>query len=225
MDRIKWIIFTVVVVGIFAGIILVNKNNQAPAFNGDAYKIIDQGPIADHVLGGTNQKVTLIEYGDYECPGCGRMYQTVKDLNAKYQNNLTIIFREFPLTSIHPNALAAATAAEAAGMQGKYYDMHDLIYQNQDSWAQASVADRTGIFQNYAQQIDLNVDKFKQDLSSKDITDKINRDISTGKNTFSVDSTPTFILNGKKVDSGVGVDSAALTKLVEDAMTAAYPAK
>jgi protein-disulfide isomerase len=101
--------------------------------------------------------------------------------------------------------------------------MHDMLYQNQNSWAEANVTDRTRIFQNYAEQLGLDVNKYKQDLSSKDITDKINRDITTGKDTFHVDATPSFVLNGTKVDANTSVDATALTKLVDDAVTAAYP--
>src|SRR6266581_453552 len=103
MDKLKWIIFCVVVLGIFGGIIWLGKSsNPTTTFNGDPTQIINQAPIADHVLGPKTQKVTLIEYGDYECPGCGHMYQTVKDLTDKYPGKLTFIFRNFPLTSLHP---------------------------------------------------------------------------------------------------------------------------
>lgn len=224
MNKVKWIIFAVVVLGVFAGIIWINKSsNQTSNFSGDATHIINAAPIADHILGPKTQKVTFIEYGDYQCPGCGHMYQVVKDLTTKYQDKVTFIFRNFPLTSLHANALAAATAAEAAGLQGKYYEMHDMLYQNQDAWAEVSVSDRTQLFQNYAQQLGLDINKYKQDLSSKDITDKINRDITTGKNTFHVDATPSFVLDGKKVDNNTSVDATALTKLVDDAVAKAYP--
>lgn len=224
MDKLKWIIFAVVVLGIFGGIIWISKSNNTSNFTGDASHIINAAPIGDHVLGVKTEKVTLIEYGDFQCPGCGRMYQPVHELTEKYSDKITFIFRHMPLTNIHPNALAAATAAEAAGLQGKYYEMHGILYQTQDSWKTASVSQRTEIFQNYASQLGLDVNKYKADLSSKDITDKINRDIQTGKSQFKVDSTPTFILDGKKVDSAIATDAEALTKLVDDAIAKAYPA-
>lgn len=223
MDKLKWIIFVVVVVGIFGGIIWINKSNNTSSFTGDASHIINAAPIGDHVLGVKTGKVTLIEYGDYQCPGCGKMHQPVHDLVAKYSDKITFIFRQMPLTSIHPNALAAATAAEAAGLQDKYYEMHDMLYQSQASWTNASVSQRSEIFQNYASQLGLDVNKFKSDLSSNDITEKINRDISTGKNQFHVDSTPTFVLDGKKVDANIATDAEALAKLVDDAIARAYP--
>jgi protein-disulfide isomerase len=223
MNKLKWIIFVVVVVGIFGGIIWIGKSNNTSSFTGDAAHIINAAPIADHVLGVKSEKVTFIEYGDYQCPGCAALYRPVHDLVTKYSDKITFVFRHMPLTSLHPNALAAATAAEAAGLQGKYYEMHDMLYQSQASWKEASVSQRSEIFQNYASQLGLDVNKFKSDLSSKDITEKINRDISTGKNQFNVDSTPTFILDGKKVDANIATDAEALTRLVDDAIARAYP--
>jgi len=222
MNKTKWIIFAVVVLAVFGGIIWLGKSNET-TFTGDATKIITEGPIADHVRGTDAQKVTLIEYGDLQCPGCGRMYPVVHETVEKYKDKLTFIFRNFPLTSIHPNALAAATAAEAAGKQGKFFEMHDLLYESQSSWQSASVSDRGQIFQNYAEQLGLNSDQFKSDLTSKDVTTKINRDIATGKQSFKANSTPTFILNGVKMEETTAVDADKFQKAIEDAITAAYP--
>lgn len=222
MNKVKWITFAVVVIAVFGGIIWLGKGNET-TFKGDAAKIITDGPIADHIRGTTDQKVTLIEYGDFQCPGCRNMYVTVHELTEKYKGKVTFIFRHMPLTNLHPNALAASTAAEAAGKQGKFFDMHDMLYMTQDAWKTASISERSQIFQNYAQQLGLNVDKFKNDLSSKDITEKINRDIATGKNTFKVSATPTFVLNGQKVDEKTAVDPVALTKLLDEAVAKAYP--
>lgn len=224
MDRLKWIIFTVVVLGIFGGIIWLGKSTDTATFNGDANRIITSGPIADHVLGTDSQKLTLIEYGDFQCPACYKMYPAVHDLTTKYPDKLTFIFRNKPLTQIHPNALAAATAAEAAGLQGKYFDMYDILYQSQPAWQGASVSDRTLMFQNYAEQLGLDAEKFKADLSSKDISDKINRDNATAK-TFNVEGTPTFILNGKRVDGAIATNPDAFTKLIEDEIAKTYPAE
>lgn len=223
MSKFKWIIFAVIVVAIFGGIIWINKSNNTSTFSGDSTKIITEAPIADHVLGPKTQKVVLIEYGDYQCPGCGKMYQPVHDITDKYGDKLTFIFRNMPLTNLHPNALAAATAAEAAGLQDKYFEMHDMLYQTQDAWGTATVADRTNIFADYAAQLGLDVNKFKADLSSKDITDKINRDIKTGRQDFKVDATPTFVLNGQKVDGAIAGDTEAFAKLVDEAVARAYP--
>jgi protein-disulfide isomerase len=223
MDKLKWIIFTVIVVGIFGGIIWIGKSNNQVDFKGDATKIITAAPIADHLFGSDAQKVVFIEYGDFQCPGCGKMYPTVHELTTKYKDKITFIFRNMPLTNLHPNALAAATAAEAAGLQGKYFEMYDMLYQSQDSWSGASVGDRSGIFANYAGQLGVDVNKFKADLSSKDIANKINRDLFTGKTIFKVDATPSFVLDGKKVDANVATNPDSLTSLIDEAVKKAYP--
>ncbi len=224
MDKLKWLIFTVIVVGIFGGIIWLGKSDEGVTFTGDATKIITAAPIPDHVLGTEAQKLVLIEYGDFQCPACAKLYPAVHDLTTKYPDKLTFIFRNKPLTQLHPNALAAATAAEAAGLQGKYFDMYDMLYQTQPSWQGASVSDRTTLFQNYAQQLGLDVEKFKADLSSKDIGNKINRDNITSK-TFGVEGTPTFILNGQKIESSITTDTAKFTQHIEDEIAKAYPAE
>jgi len=216
MNKVKWIIFAVVVLTVFGGIIWLGKSNEVK-FTGDANRIISEGPIADHVKGSQDQKVTLIEYGDFQCPGCGQMYPTVEEITEKYKDKVTFIFRNLPLTHIHPNALAAATAAEAAGKQEKYFDMYGILFQSQDSWSSASVGDRGKAFENYAAQIGLNLDQYRTDLTSKDLTEKINRDIYTGKQVFTATSTPTFILDGKKVEN------ANLAAAVDEVVKAAYP--
>ena len=222
MTKLKWIIFAVVVLAVFGGIIFLNKSNET-TFTGDAAKIITDGPIADRVRGTDAQKVVLIEYADFQCPGCGKMYSTVHELTEKYSDKVTFIFRNFPLTNIHPNALAASTAAEAAGKQGKFFEMHDMLFATQAAWSAASLGDRGQMFENYAGQLGLNMDQFKADLTSKDITEKINRDIATGKNQFKANSTPTFILNGQKVGEDKAINPEELTKLIDDAVKAAYP--
>ncbi len=222
MNKAKWIIFAAVVVAIFGSLIYFSKSDTKDYSSIDATKIITDGPIADHVEGPTDQKVTLIEYGDFQCSACSITYETVNKLTAKYGDKLTFIFRNFPLTTSHPNALAAATAAESAGMQGKYFEMYNILYQNQSSWSSATTSERAAIFKSYAQQIGLDVDKYTSDLTSADISDKIARDKATGLNQFGVDGTPTFVLNGEVVDSTTGVSADKLTELVENAITAAY---
>lgn len=215
MTKTRWIIFAILCLGILGLIFVTNKKDSGSNWNGDATKIISTGPIADHVFGSTAQKVTLLEYGDYQCPGCGSLYAPLKDVVTKYKDNLTFIFRNFPLTTIHPNALAAATAAEAAGLQGKYYEYHDILYQNQQNWQEAAVNERTTLFQDYAKQIGLDVNKFNNDLTSSQVADKINRDRSSASQ-FSISSTPTLILNGQKLDQTTTFDKDKLSQAIND---------
>lgn len=217
----KWIIFGAIIIAVFGAIIWFNKSDTS--FIGDASKIITDGPIVDHVYGLTKQKVVLIEYGDFQCPACRNMFDPVKELKEKYKDKLTFIFRNFPLTSIHPHALAAATVAEAAGRQGKFWEMHDTLYQNQDAWTNASPENRSTFFEMYANGLGLDVTRFKQDLSDPALSTKISRDRQTAK-LFKVSSTPTFIIDGKMFDTNKSTDAAALTAAVEEALKAAYGA-
>jgi protein-disulfide isomerase len=156
---------------------------------------------------------------------CKAMAAPVKILSEQYKDKLTFIFRHMPLTNSHPNALAAATAAEAAGRQGKYWEMHDTLYENQDSWSNVPVDQRGAVFEGYANGIGLNIEQFKQDLTSKDIATKINRDKSTATQKFGVDSTPTFVLNGQVIKGQDAVKADVLATKVEEALKAAYGEK
>jgi protein-disulfide isomerase len=216
MTRSRWIIFALLCLGILGLIIVTSKKDNATSdFKGDATKIITEGPIADHVFGSEKQKVTLIEYGDYQCPGCGSIYPVVRDLTTQYKDKVTFIFRNLPLTTIHPNALAAATAAESAGLQGKYYEFHDVLYENQDAWKDKSVAERGVLFEDYAKQLSLDINKFKTDLTNSNVTAKINRDRSTA-NAFGFTSTPSLLLNGEKLAQEVMFDKDKIKQAIDD---------
>lgn len=158
------------------------------------------GDIADHVFGKSDSKVVLIEYGDFQCPGCGSAHPTVKKLAEKYKDQLAFVFRNFPITSKHPNARAAAAATEAAGKQGKYWEMHDKIFESQSSWGNLGATERTKFFTDYAQELGLNTNTFATDLTSEMVNQKISFDQAVGKKA-GADATPTFILNGKKLDN------------------------
>lgn len=220
MTRTRWIIFIVLCLGILGVIIFTNKNTSTSTYKGDASKVITEGPISDHVFGSQSGKVVLLEYGDYQCPGCETVYPMLKEISETYKDQLTFVFRNMPLTNIHPNALASSTAAEAAGLQNKYYEYHDLLYAKQDEWKDAPVSDRTKVFEKYAEQLGLNVDTFKADLTSKDISDKITRDRSTAAG-FNVTSTPTLILNGEKISQEVAFDKTKLKQAIDDELAKA----
>ena len=156
-----------------------------------------------HMTGSPSAKVTLVEFGDYECPVCGEASQPLNDIISKYKNNpnFNFVFRNFPLDSIHPYAEIAAEAAEAAGAQGKYFQMHDALYTNQDEWTGST--DPVTDFVKYAQQIGLNMTQFKSDINSYKYQNNVAQDLADG-NAYGIDATPTFFLNGQKI---VGVGS------------------
>ena len=152
-----------------------------------------------HVDGPKDAKVTVVEFGDYQCPACGAAYPTVTQILAAYKGQIRYVFREFPLP-MHQNAQAAAEAAEAAGAQGKYFDMYNLLYTNQTEWGETNNAN--DYFIKYAQQLKLNMDTFKSDITSKKYAKKIQKDMDDG-DAVSVDSTPTFFINGVKEEGGM----------------------
>jgi len=203
-----WIIFIAVVVGLLVALVMWSQSTtpqiDANNINVNSVQVASNtnGNIADHVFGKADSKTVLIEYGDYQCPGCSSVNPGIEKITHEYQAAITFIFRNFPLTSIHQNALAAASAVEAAGLQGKYWEMHSLIYQNQTSWENLSGEERTNSFVDFAKSLGLDGDKLKTDLLSTDISQKIIFDEALGKKA-DVNSTPTFYLNGVKLSSDV----------------------
>ncbi len=205
MNKVGWIIFSAAVVALLGGLIIWTRvtNPTADVSNIDNNSILAaseaSGNIADHVKGKEDGKVLIVEYGDYQCPSCKSAFPNVETLMDEYGDRVALVFRNFPLTSIHPNAKSAAAAAESAGLQGKYWEMHDLLYTNQDSWKNLNTTQRTDAFVDMASQIGLNTEKFKTDLSSSDVNKKISFDMSLGK-ANSAAATPTFFVNGEKLD-------------------------
>lgn len=141
--------------------------------------------------------VTLVEFGDYQCPACGVYHPLVKKLVEEFSDKLTFYFRNFPLSQ-HKNALISAYAAESAGNQGKFWEMYDLIYQNQTVWSDSGSS--KDIFIEYAKDLKLNLELFKKDLDSDQTKQKVSRDSQDGL-ALGVNSTPTFFLNGEKLDN------------------------
>lgn len=190
--------------GVIAAIILIFIG--IAIFSGD--KSSDKSPSSgkgtptNHVVGKGTTGVTLVEYGDFQCPFCGAYYPVLKQVKAEFGDQIKFQFRHFPLQSIHRNAFAGSRAAEAAGLQGKFWEMHDLLYENQTAWSESSSTNT--IFEAYAKQIGLNVDQFKQDFTSDKVNASINADMAAG-NKLNITGTPTFFIDGKKVDIGQSV--------------------
>lgn len=204
MTKKTWIIFVAVVVLLLGGMIYLSNKDKSSADVSNVKTtdvlpaVAGSGNIADHVFGQPKSKVTLVEYGDYQCPGCGSAYPIIKSLTEKYQGQLTFVFRNFPLTTIHPNARVAAAAAESGGLQGKYWEMHNKLYETQNDWKGLTVDQRNSYFYSLASQLGLNTDKFKTDFESRAVNQKISYDQALGKKD-SVQGTPTFFLNGKEL--------------------------
>jgi len=170
------------------------------------------GNIADHVFGKTDSKVTLINYGDFQCPHCSQIHPIVKEITEEYKNQIRFVFRNFSISSF-PNSRAASATVEAAGLQGKYWEMHNKIYELQSDWSNSNATDRTEIFIGYATELELDIDKFKVDLASTNISKKINYDFSLGKKA-GVEGTPTFYLNGSNLDLKIVSDETKFREAI-----------
>ncbi|MBX6334970.1 thioredoxin domain-containing protein, partial [Candidatus Saccharibacteria bacterium] len=169
----------------------------------------------NHITGENTTGVTLVEYGDFECPACGSFYPLIEQVKEKYKDKIAFQFRHLPLVQIHKNALAAARAAEAAANQGKFWEMYHLLFQNQRAWAQSSDAKPT--FIEYAAQLQLDMQKFREDMDSSETNARVNADIAEFKKTKETMSTPTFFLDGKKITAGTLEE---FSKLIDEAIAA-----
>ena len=157
----------------------------------------------DLFKGGADARVVLVEYSDFQCPACARYAPVVKAVAEEFGNNLKVVYRHFPLNSIHKNADLAARAAEAAGLRGKFWEMHDLIFENQQNWAASDSAEK--VFVGFAYDLGLNTDQFKEDLASSRVKSAVEEDLQSGEMS-SVAGTPTFFLNGRIIPNPRSLD-------------------
>ena len=165
----------------------------------------------DHVRGAEAGKVTLVEFGDFQCPACGAYEPLVRQVTADNKTVLKVVFKHFPLTQIHQNALLGAKAAEAAGLQGKFWEMHDMLYDKQAEWSTGLTA--RDMIMGYAAALKLDTAKFSTDLNSKVVEDKVMAEQKEGLS-IGVEGTPTFFVNGKKIDSPRSLE--AFDKLIRE---------
>jgi protein-disulfide isomerase len=144
----------------------------------------------DHIFANAPTTIELVEYGDYECPYCGKAYPIVKNILQQFGDDIKFVFRNFPLTKVHPHAFMAAVATEAAGLQGKFWEMHDIIFEHQKNLSGETLL-------LLADMIDMGLDRFKHDINIQSLTDKVVNDFESGIRS-GVNATPTFFVNGEK---------------------------
>jgi protein-disulfide isomerase len=224
-DTVKWVAISIVCAVfllLFVGIIIVGKNKNKPQTasgnaqfgnNGHARMLTKDEKDASVSANPAQKVVTMVEYGDIQCPACKAYYPLVKQVMAAYPGQLKLIFKNFPLTTVHPNAMVAAIAAEAAGKQGKYFPMVDILYERQDEWAGLDNPQQK--FEEYVKELGMNVAQFQKDQKDpaiqKLIDDERNEGIQNG-----VSGTPTFFVNGEKIDNPPDID--AFKKIIGDAL-------
>lgn len=161
----------------------------------------------DHQRGAARASVTLVEYGDFQCPFCGQTFHVLRNIEHRFQNDLRFVYRQFPLTEIHPLALIAAEASEAAGDQGRFWDMHDMLFQNQPNFQPVELV-------AYASQLGLDIDAFTEDVMSLRDRDRIREDFMGGVRS-GVNGTPSLFINGELFHGPV--DEVPLARAIEAA--------
>jgi protein-disulfide isomerase len=168
------------------------------------------GASPAHRNGSADAKVAIEEFADFECGGCGVVHPIIMQMEKEFGARITIVFREYPL-EIHKNGMTAAQAAESAGLQGKFWEMHHLLFENQKTWH--GVADVRPIYREYANQIGLDVDKFERDMASDSVKRRIAADQDRAAS-LRVNSTPTAFLNGREIPFDTLISAEKLKALI-----------
>ncbi len=215
-NTVKWIAITIVsalFLLLFVGIIVVAKNKNKPQTENGAVKfsnsghprmLTKEGKDASISASQATQAITMVEYGDLQCPACKAYHPLVLDVLKAYPEQLKLVFKNYPLTTVHRNAMAAAIAAEAAGKQGKYFEFVDMVYEKQLEWSELD--DPQGKFEEYVKALGLSVEQFKKDQQDKAITTLINDERNEGIQN-GVTGTPSFFINGKKIENPANLDA------------------
>lgn len=188
MKKNTWKIVIGIIVLVLAGSVIYSQQAAKEANVGISF--------ASHVKGNSDASVTLVEYSDFQCPACAQAYPVVKDILEQYGEQLSFEYKHFPLITIHPFALPAARAAEAAGQQGKFFEMHDKLFEGQSTWSASG--NPQAFFIRYASDLGLDVDQFKRHLSASDISDKVMNEFREAQ-ALGLTGTPSFFLNGTKM--------------------------
>ncbi|MBV9926665.1 MAG: thioredoxin domain-containing protein [Acidobacteria bacterium] len=220
-----FVIIGVVLVGVIAAVVLLSRqsagdnsgnvsqsvNSQAPTQRPQS---IQPGASNPYTRGPSTARVTVEEFSDFQCPACGVLEPGLRRVIKDYQDRVQFVFRNFPL-QMHKYAFLAARAAEAAGQQGKFWEMHDIIYDNQKEWSE-SMEPRVQ-FDSYATRLGLDVQRFKADMERQDLADRIKSDLLRG-NSLGVKGTPTVYLNGRELVPGKLVTEEDLRHEIEAAL-------
>lgn len=210
----QFVIILIAIFALFGGVLFLQKNDDsgpsttATGQPGNHYYGINPEEAED-----PDAVVNLTEYGDFQCPACGSYYPIVKQVKEKYKDQITFQFKNFPLVAIHPNAMAGHRAAEAAALQGKFWEMHDMLYEQQQSWSSSN--NPAEIFRGYAETIGLDMTQYDTDVSSREVNTAIQEDIKEGE-ALNVQGTPGFVLDGQLIENPKSIEE--FDQLIEDAI-------
>ena len=195
----KPLIVIVLAVGIAAGAaVFLSRGSDQPSepSNAPTHANIKGGGHFRGPVSGDKPELTLVEFGDYQCPSCGAYHPLVKEILNRYPKQLRLEFHHYPLISIHPNSMAASMAAEAAGEQGHYWEMHDLLFEYQAQWA--NTPNPEPVFLSFASRIGIDSNAFQRSLRSPELQQRILKDVERAQDA-KVEAVPTFFINGDRV--------------------------
>ena len=207
--------FVVAVIVLGLGLALIS-NNQPANISSTTPLTAPVSVQEDHIRGVASSSVSVIEYGDFECPACGAYEPIVEQLAKTYGDRVTFVFRQYPLYQIHQNAMISAEATEAAANQGKFWEMHDIVYAKQSDWSELAPADAAKKFASYAQEIGLDVNQFNTDLTATSTVERVTKQLALGDNA-QIDHTPTFFVNLKQIPNPPTYD--AFSSIINSALS------
>jgi protein-disulfide isomerase len=221
-QTLKKLMWYVVVVGAAVLIGYGIYNTIVPVPENEKHKPIDKISAGDWVRGNPQAPVLIIEYSDFQCPSCAMVSPVMDEVLKAYPTQVALVYRHFPLKQVHLQAELAAQAAEAAGTQGKFWEMHDLLFQNQTQWAENRGAKQK--FGEYAKGLGLNIGQFNQDINSKEIRGLVKADYLSGLEQ-SLSSTPSFFINGEPLIKPEGFTGykQEIDRLLQQATGSALP--
>jgi protein-disulfide isomerase len=182
-----WVVIGVITIVLFGGAFWLSS--QATERNNEGVEILS------HFKGATEPTVTLVEFSDFQCPACQSFQPAITEMLSQYGDSVRLEYKHFPLP-FHRFAQQAAVAAEAAGQQGKFFEFHDLLFENQSTWSSAAAPN--ALFMQYAEEIGLDMDLFNRHMNSSILRDKVRADLEEGRQ-LGVTGTPTFFLNGEQM--------------------------
>ena len=189
-------IWSTTVLALALAIIGVVQFNQPPDSNQD--NLVVPASQLEHFKGNASAKVVLVEHSDFQCPACANFYPVIRQLSDEFGDRVKFVYKHFPLRSVHKNADASARASLAAAKQGKFWEMHDKLFENQKRWSDAFNAET--LFVNYAGELGLDADQFRKDLRADDVRERVEQDYQSAIS-LGLSGTPTFILNGAKLSN------------------------
>jgi protein-disulfide isomerase len=207
----KPLIVIVLAVGVAAGaaVFLSRNADSSPENAASPTHVEVKGGV--HFRGPERPQLTLVEFGDYQCPSCGAYHPFVKEILSRYPQKLRLEFHHYPLISIHPNSMAAAIAAEAAGEQGHYWEMHDALFEHQQEWAGSPNAQEQ--FVSLAGRLGMDTNKFTQSMKSPVLQERILKDVAQAQD-LKVQAVPTFFINGEQTHIKLSMED--FVQVIED---------